>query len=275
MVSDRVEAVWLRLKDRVDYDREGFLLRVEDLARELKITQEAAAYIMARELGVDVPEFFVPAKRGRILDVGPVRVSRGSGVEIPYCLFTLVDEEERVLGCAFGDRVNDVKGLEERAVEISRYTMARSTRQKMLRVTEGSEVRPLDEGAVPPMWELRAARAASLKDMSESSWTWIVEAVVVDEDITEYNSCPFCGKGVELGDGRWICGDHGPVDVRVRKVYHLHVADSSGVYPAVYFGEPPGEGLFKKRIVVKGHFREGELQVSKFYMPKVELGRLP
>lgn len=272
MASDRVEEVWLRLKDRVDYDRADFLLRVEGLARELNIIQEAAAYIVARELGINVSEFFVPVKRGRILDVGPVKVPRGSGEEVPYCLFTLVNEEERVLGCAFGDRVDDIKGSEERAVEIARYTMARSTRQRMLRVTEGSEVRPLGEDAVPPVWELGAARAASLKDISESGWTWIVEAVVVDEEVTEYNACPFCGRGVELGDGGWVCGDHGPVDVQVRRVHHLHIADSSGVYPAVYFGEPPGEGLFKKRMVVKGYFREGELQISKFYAPGFRVG---
>ena len=61
-----------------------------------------------------------------------------------------------------------------------------------------NQVKNLDEDAVSPLWELRVARAASLKEMSESSWTWIVEAVVVNEDVTEYNSCPTCGRGVEL-----------------------------------------------------------------------------
>lgn len=173
------------------------------------------------------------------------------------------------MGCAFGDRVDEIKDLEDRAVEIAGYTMARSTHRKMLRATEKSEVRILDEDAVPPVWELKGARARSLKDMSGSSWTWIAEAVVVDEDVTEYNSCPTCGKSVELRNHRWVCRVHGPVDVQVRKVLHLHVADSGGVYPAVYFGKSPGKGLFKRRIVVKGYFREGELQISKFYVPKV------
>lgn len=269
MASDRVEDVWLRLKDRVAYVRGDFLLRVEKLAEELNITREAAAYITAKEQGADISEFLAPAKRGRILDVGPIKVSRAGGEETPYCLFTLVNEEERVLGCAFGDRVDEIKGLEDRAVEIARYTMARSTRHRMLRVAEGSEVRILDESVVPPIGELGMARVASLKDMSESSWTWMVEAVVVNEDVTEYNSCPTCGKSVELRGERWVCGVHGLVDAQVRKVLHLHVADSSGVYPAVYFGESPGGGLFKKRIVVKGYFREGELQISKFYVPSV------
>lgn len=130
-------------------------------------------------------------------------------------------------------------------------------------------MRILDESSVPPIWELGMARVASLKDMTESSWTWIVEVVVVNQDVTEYNSCPTCGKSVELRDEGWVCGVHGLVDAQVRKVLHLHVADSSGVYPAVYFGEPFGEGLFKKRIVVKGYFRGGELQISKFYVSRV------
>lgn len=267
--SDMVEDVWLRLKDRVAYVRADFLLRIEKLAKELNITREAAAYIAAKDQGVDISEFLAPAKRGRMLDVGPVKVSRVGGEEVPYCLFTLVNEEERLLGCAFGDMVDEIKDLEDRAVEIARYTMARSTRHRMLRATETSEVRILDESAVSPVWELGTARPASLKDMSESSWTWVVEAVVVDESVTEYNSCPICRRGVERKDEGWVCGVHGLVDAQVRKVLHLHLADSSGVYPAVYFGEPLGEGLFKKRIVVKGYFREGELRISKFYVPRV------
>lgn len=76
MASDRVENVWLQLKDRVAYVRADFLLRVEKLAKKLNITLEAAAYIIAKEQGVDISGFLVPAKRGRILDVGPVKVSR-------------------------------------------------------------------------------------------------------------------------------------------------------------------------------------------------------
>ncbi len=265
MTSDRVENVWIRLKDRAIYTRADFLLRIEKLAKELNITQEAAAYIAAKEEGIDISEFLAPAKKGRILDVGPVKVSRAGGEEVQYCLFSLVNEEERLLGCAFGDRVDEIKDLEDRAVEITRYTMARSTRYRMLRATERSEIRILDESAVPPVWELKTAKAISLRDMSRSSLTWIAEAVVLNEDVTEYNSCPTCGRGVELKDEGWVCRDHGLVHAQVRKVHHLHVGDSSGIYPSVYFGELPGEGLFKARVVVKGYFRGGELQISKFY----------
>ncbi len=268
MASDRVENVWLQLKDSVAYARADFLLRVEELAKKLNITMEVAAYIIAKEQGVDISGFLAPAKRGRILGVGPIKVSRAGGEAIPYCLFTLVNEEERVLGCAFGDRAAELRDLEDRAVEIARYTMARSTRHKMLRVTERSEVKVLGEGAVPLAWKLRTAKAGSLKEMSGSSWTWVIEVVVVDEDVTEYRSCPTCGRSVELKDEGWVCGVHGLADAQVRKVLHLHVADSSGMYPAVYFGEPPGEGLFKKRIIVKGYFREDELQITRFYEPK-------
>jgi len=269
MASDRVEDVWIRLKDRVTYVKADFLLQVEKLANELNIARDAAAYIMAKEQGVDISEFLMPARSGRILDVGPAKVSRVGGEEVPYCLFTLVNQNERLLGCAFGDKVAEVKALEDRAVEVARYTMARSTRHRMLRATETSEVRTLDESAMPPIWKLRMARIDSLKDMSESSWTWVVEGVVIEENETEYNSCPTCRRGVEPKDDGWVCEIHGLVDAQVRKVLHLHVADPSGMYPAVYFGEPLGEGLFKKRIVVKGYFREGELQISKFYVPSV------
>lgn len=70
--------------------------------------------------------------------MGPIKVSRAGGEETPYCLFTLVNKEEMVLGCAFGDRVDEIKDLDDRAVEIARYTMTRSTRHRMLKVAERS-----------------------------------------------------------------------------------------------------------------------------------------
>jgi hypothetical protein len=269
MRSDRVESIWLQLKEKGAFLRADFLLQAEELAKNLNITQEAAAYIIAKEQGVDITSFLEPAKRGRILDVGPVKLSRAGGEEIPYCLFTLVNDEERILGCAFGDKVSEIRELEDRAVEVARYTMSRSTRQRMLRATERSEVKVLSEDAVPPVWELKKARVGSLREMSGSNWTWVVEAVVVDDEVTEYNACPICGRAVELRDEGWVCGVHGLVEVQVRRVLHLHVADSSGVYPAVCFGAPSREGLFKRRILVKGYFREGELQISKFYEPRL------
>lgn len=55
MASDRVEDVWLRLKDRVAYVRADFLLRVEKLAKELNITREAAATSRPRSRGPTYP----------------------------------------------------------------------------------------------------------------------------------------------------------------------------------------------------------------------------
>ncbi|MFQ6126960.1 MAG: DUF2240 family protein [Candidatus Heimdallarchaeota archaeon] len=267
--SGKVEDVWGLLKDRAAYTRADFLLRIKRLAEEMKISQEAAAYIVAKEQGVDISGFLAPAKRGRILDVGQVKISKTGGVEVPYCLFTLVNNEERLLGCAFGDRAEEIKDLEDRAVEIIQYTIARSTRQKMLRATENSEIRILSDDTLPPVWELETAKKGSLEEMSKTSKTWIVEGVVVDMETTEYDSCPTCGRRVEPRDEGWFCTTHGLVDVQARMVLHLYVADSSGIYPAVYFGKPLGEELFKKKIRVKGYFRSGELQISKFYLPKI------
>lgn len=257
------------MQERVAFTRADFLLRIKHLADEMQISPEAAAYILAKEEGVDISGFLAPAKRGRILDIGQIKASKKGKEAAPYCLFTLVNQEERLFCCAFGAKAEEIQDLEDRVVEITQYTIARSTRQKMLRATESSEIRILGDDVLPQMWELGPAKMKSLEAMSQTSKTGIVGGVVVDMETTEYDACPTCGRRVDPGEEGWVCSIHGRVEVQARMVFHLHVADSSGVYPAVYFGKPLGTELFKKRIRVKGYFRGGELLISKFYLTKV------
>ena len=110
-----VEDVWDKVKDQISASKEEFLDRVRELSRRLswKANLRALALVVAKDLGADVSTILVEPKRGRILEVGPVRVSSGRGQETPYCIFVLVSEVERLWSVAFGEENVERKLVEK------------------------------------------------------------------------------------------------------------------------------------------------------------------
>ncbi len=50
-----------------------------------------------------------------------------------------------------------------------------------------------------------------------------------------YASCPFCNKKAEVNDGRFICGEHGPINERMVAILNMFVDDGTGVVRVVCF----------------------------------------
>jgi len=263
-----VEDVWDRVRSQVSVSREEFLEKVKELSRKLswKANLRALALIVAKNLGADVSTILVEPKRGRILEVGPVRISSGRGQETPYCIFVLVNEEERLWSVAFGEEnVEKVRSLEDKPVEILNYTLTSIRGRRLLRVTENSKIIELDESALPSLIDLKPAWASTLKEVFEGKGSYVVSFIVVDEDIVEYPSCPICKRSVDMVESEWICSTHGSVEPEMRKVYHYYIADDSGTYSAVFFGEPPKEKITGTKVTAKGYFKGEEFQISKIY----------
>lgn len=55
------------------------------------------------------------------------------------------------------------------------------------------------------------------------------------------------------------------IEPEMRKVYHYFIADDSGMFPAVYSGEPPEESISRLKIIAKGYFRGEGFQILKIY----------
>ncbi len=264
-----LEEIWEKIKDQIPISKEEFFDRVTRLARRLnwKANIRALAIVVAKELGADVSSILVEPKKGRILEVGPVRITRSRGEETPYCIFVLVNEDERLWCVVFGaENVEKVRQLEEKPVLIENYTLTSVRGRTLLRVTERSKITELDEEELPPILQLKPAWAENLKSMTQARGAFIVSVLILEEEIMEYPSCPYCKRSLDMTDSEWLCSVHGPIDQpEMRKVYHYFVADDSGTYPAVFFGDPPQEGLAGKRVILKGYFKDSELQIMKFY----------
>jgi len=259
------------VKSKTGLSKEEFKEKVESVIKDYEefITPRAAALIVAKDLGIDTEEIINPPVTGRLLEVGPIRKTSGVSGETPYVLFVVVNENSRIWCVAFGEEnIRKLRELDDMVIKIRGYTRAKIRGREWVRVTEKSTIEVLEDETLPKITELKTAWAESLKAAKESFGSFIVKAAVVEEDTSEYFACPICKKSLDVSDSEFVCQEHGPVEPIVRKVYHYVISDPSGMFPAVFFGEPPLESLFKKIIITKGYFKGDEFQISKIYEVK-------
>ncbi len=258
-----VREIWELIKDKVDVTEEEFLRRIEGLKRKLNLADRALAIIVASKLGVDASELLHPPLVGRLMSFSTRKVTVGGA---PYKLFTLVNNRERYFCVAFGeDKVSMINSEnEDKVFRIKRYVETRLGGSKAYRAGESSIVEILPDDYLPPITELQPARGTIEKAL-KSRLYYIVTFMVLDEESVDYLACPICGRGLEAKDSELICPEHGVIrEAETKTVLRYKVADSTGIYSAVYFGDYPG--LMKGKLVTaKGFGKEGDFHITKFY----------
>lgn len=267
--SEEYSDVYKLVKMRSDISREEFDNLVKDLMNKTKgkLSPRAAAIIVARRFGVESYDLFYPPIIGRIVEVGPVRYTKSIQERTPFVLFSIVDERRRVLGVAFGEHnVEILRSNEDNVIMIRGYTRMRLEKYSGIKVTENSVIEILDDTTLPPITELKPAWAESLKFVMEHRGAWLVKAIVLEEITSEYSACPLCGKGVEMIEDSWYCPEHGQIDQPVtERIWRYLLADSSGVFQAIYFKEPPKDQLKDKEVIIKAYSKDEEIYIMRFY----------
>ncbi len=262
-MRQEVREVWELIKDKVDITEEEFLKRVENLRKRLNLTDRALAIIVASKLGVDTSELLHPPLVGRLLSFSSRKVTVDG---VPYRLFTLVNNKERYFCVAFGEEKVSMINWEneDKVFRIRRYVETRLGGSKAYRAGERSIVEILPDDYLPPVTELRPAKGTIEKALNSRLY-YIVKFMVLEEESVDYLACPICGKGLEAKDSDLICPEHGIIREAVTKtVLRYKVADSTGIYSAVYFGEYPGP-MKGKLVTAKGFGKEGDFHITKFY----------
>ncbi len=261
-MSKEVVEIWKVIKDQIPISKEEFIEKVEDLRRKVKLNDRALAILAANKLGADVRDLLHPPIVGRVLYMSPVRLT----VEgVPYRLLTLVDENRRYFCVAFGEKnISKLEDSEDRVVKISRYVETRLGGEKAFRAAESSKVEVLPDDALPPITRLKPAWA-SLAVAIKSKGYRLVKFAVIDEQTSEYLACPICGRSLDTRDSDLYCPEHGLVrEPDSRKVFRYRVADKSGIFSAVFFGESP-ESLTSKLVTAKGYGKDDDFHIIKIY----------
>ena len=260
--------IWKAVSEQTGISRDDFEEKIKQTIEMMDglILPRAAAIIVARDLGVDLSQILTPAIVGRVIEVGPVRKSTGGREETKFCIFVVVNEKERIRCVAFGDKnVDIVRDADDKVIKITNYIIATVKNQDLVRVTENSKIEILPDDTLPKILDLPKAWASDLKSALEMRGTYIIKVGVIDEEITEYFACPICKKRLDFIESNWVCPEHGNVEPETRKIHHYQIADKSGIYPAVYFGESPYDSLYKRIVIMKGYFKGEEFQISKIY----------
>ena len=274
MPQESYDDIYELVKSNVELSRDEFEELVDRvyMLNEGKISRRAAAILVAKKFGVDTTDIMYPPIIGRLIEVGPVRKAKSPSGITPFVLFAIVNENQRVQGVAFGEHhVNLLRANEDKPLLIRGYTKARLERYSGIKITERSIIKILDESTVPPLISLAPAWLPSLKSLKETKGAWLVRAVVIDQATTEYTACPLCGKAVDMVDDKWICSEHGEIDMpKSEKIWRFMLSDGSGVFVAVYFRELPYETIVNREIVLKGYFKDDELYIMRIYKVSAE-----
>mgnify|MGYP000324193106 CR=1 FL=1 len=269
MAEENYEDIWeIVSKAFPSLTREEFDKLVDDVYQKAKsfLTRRAAAMIVARNLGVDTSQIAYPPIIGRLLEVGPVKMSKGREGETPYVLFSIVNTEERIPCVAFGDHhIRLLKESDDKVLRLRKYLKVKLRKYTLVKVTENSIIEILDDNLLPPITELKPAWAESLKEMKQQGGTYLVKVLVIDETILDREVCPICGRPLEFREEGYYCPEHGQVEPERKKYWRFIISDSSGTFPAISFVDPPVPSVLDRLVVLKGYFKGDELQIKKFY----------
>ena len=255
------EEIVQKIAEHANIGREEVLRQVEDKRIELSglVSREGAAYIVGRELGVNL------LKEGkRKLKIGNIVLGMRF-VEVAARIVRIFEPREFMKDGKKGKVVNLILGDETGTIRLSLWneetelvTSGEIKEDDVVKITGGyvkpdnrfgielrvgkGRIEKADED-IPEVSGLRAGtqRAysrkaiSSLKDGESAEVRGCIVQVMKRNPF--YEICPNCSKKVAKGEGEWRCGEHGEVKPAHRLVLSAILDDGEGNVRVVFFGD--------------------------------------
>lgn len=244
---------------------------IEEKLTELSglVSEEGAAYIVARELGLNllasarrqlkianlIPGLMsvdIVARVGRIFE--PREFSRGGKPGIVQTLM-LADETGHIRLPLWNDETKLVSGgkiKEDDAVRIEGGFTKENRGAPELRLGKGRITVVQEDIEIPKMdqinqmgYNLPRATIDKLKDGDSAEIRACMVQVYRRNPF--YEVCPQCGRRAQGQDGRWSCNEHGEVEPKLGMVVSGVVDDGYGSMRVVFFREM-AEKAFGKTV---------------------------
>jgi len=233
------------------------------------VSEEGAAYIVARELGVNLLK---AAKRqlkvknlisglqsveivGRIVRIFEPREWEREGKSGVVQNLIIGDETGMVRLSLWNEETDVVKTGEIKEDDTIRitggYVKTDNRGNPELRIGKGKLERVEEEVTLPDTGEIErdfgTAQRKSLADLKEGDFAEVRACLVqVFRRKPLYEICPTCGVRVMEDKGKWTCREHGEVKPEYRMVISGAVDDGFGNIRIVFFGEIAENVLGKK-----------------------------
>jgi len=226
---------------------EDAVKKILDKQRELSnlVSKEGAAYIVAKELGVNLIDKtehrieiknIIPGIRNLTLiatvsKINPVRIFERDGREGKVVNVFLADKTGEVRMSLWDEQIDLIKNIKENTVvEVTgAYTREDKVNGVEIRLGAGGKIKPRDEKPV----KFEGINEESIANLEEGKKYNIRAAVVQLFEPVVYNICPKCGKSIKENK----CNNHGEVEPKKAAVVSCIIDDGYGNMRAVLFRE--------------------------------------
>ena len=253
MADMRLDDIISLISDTKSMKREEVERLIEDKQAELSylISPEGAAYLVAKELGLDI----IPARQtrlkikniisgmrnvnfvGKIMRISDtIEFDRKDGKgrvrniwvadESGRIRITLWDDETAIADSLSEGDVIKVSGYSkdnngEAEIRLGRTGYISKVEEDIEVASQGAEYERKD------IRELRPGQHAELK----------AAVVQVFQNNPILRQCPVCKKRVKEEDGKWVCPEHGEVEPRLGVFLSMVIDDGTGNIRATAFGK--------------------------------------
>lgn len=225
--------------------------KIEDKKLELSglISDEGAAYIVAKEIGLDLVqqqklniESIVPGMQnvdvvGKIVRLMPVREFKTEKAEGKVCNITIADETGSLRISLWGDEIEKLQDLREGdVVRVKGYVKEDNLGGPEIRLGRYGLLVKSDE-VVKGIITKRQAERAKIAELREGQWKELRATIVqVFENNVFYETCPDC-KARLREETDYKCEEHGEVQPEYGLVISCIIDDGTGNMRAVFFSE--------------------------------------
>jgi ssDNA-binding replication factor A large subunit len=251
------EEILRKIKDKGKLSDEEVQKRIIEKQRELSnlVSKDGAAYIIAKEMGIElfekkeerrlqikniVPKIRVLNINARIVRIFPVKEFESKGRKGKVASLILGDESGTARLTLWDQQTDIVDKVKEgMAVEVfGGYTREDQRGGAEIRLSKSGGLKILENSDLPEVSQMQrpSAKAGStIAELKEGDTAEIRAAVVqLFETNFFYTVCPECGKRVTK-DNDYTCPDHGKVEPKKNIVLSGVVDDGTGNIRAVFF----------------------------------------
>ncbi|KHO47528.1 MAG: replication factor A1 [archaeon GW2011_AR5] len=210
-------------------DEREIMDRIEEKRAELSdlISEEGAAYIVAKELGISIVKqerldisHVIPGMQnvdvvGRITKLSPVRefsTEKGSG---RVANVTIADETGSVRLSLWNDEIKSIEGMETGdTIRVRGYVKEDNLGNPEIRIGRYGAIAKSDETIATIKQTRRSAERVLIRDLSEGGYKEIRSPLIqIFESNVFYEICPQCRSRIKLDEKEdFVCADHGVIE---------------------------------------------------------------
>lgn len=235
-------------------DEEEILRRVEDKRTELSdlISEEGAAYIVAKELGIAIVKqerldiaHVIPGMQnvdviGKITRISSVREFATERAKGKVANITIADGTGSVRLSLWNEEINSLEGLEVGdVVRVRGHVKEDNLGNPEIRLGRYGSLTKSDEEITRVKEMRRSSERTTISQLTEGGYKEIRAPLLqVFESNIFYEVCPECRSRVKLNENdEFVCQDHGTVEPNYGLIVSGIADDGTGSIRIVFFNE--------------------------------------